>query len=152
MQFGSAGGSIYLDDQSVLVKPDVAEKQLQAETTVSLQTNVAATNVETGTETVINSKGETFKAPTTSPLEPLATKLPTRFHGTIALDATRLARDAGQVAEEVIQHLASIVGSNVEITLEIQASVPNGVPDNTVRIVTENCRTLKFKSFGFEED
>jgi predicted AAA+ superfamily ATPase len=153
LQFGSAGGSIYLDDQSVLVKPDVAEKQQQAETTVPLQTNDAATtNVKPGAETTINEKGETFKAPTTSPLEPLAASLPTRFHGTIALDATRLARDAGQVAEEVIQHLASIVGSNVEITLEIQATVPKGVPDNTVRIVTENCRTLKFNSFGFEED
>src|SRR5262245_44502436 len=29
-----------------------------------------------------------------------------RFHGTVHLDATRLARDAGTVAEEVVQHLS----------------------------------------------
>ena len=32
LQFGSASRSIYLDDQSVLVKPDVAKKQLDADT------------------------------------------------------------------------------------------------------------------------
>jgi len=29
--------------------------------------------------------------------------------------------------------------------------IPNGAPDNVVRTVTENCRTLKFESSGFEE-
>jgi len=43
------------------------------------------------------------------------------------------------------------MNSNVEITLEIKADVPEGVPDNVVRTVTENCRTLKFKNHGFEE-
>lgn len=59
--------------------------------------------------------------------------------------------DAGKIAEEVVQHLSSLVGSNVELTLEIRADVPDGVPDNVVRTVTENCRTLKFKNIGFEE-
>jgi hypothetical protein len=33
-----------------------------------------------------------------------------------------------------------------------QARVPSGVPDNVVRIVSENCRTLKFKSRSFERE
>jgi hypothetical protein len=78
--------------------------------------------------------------------------LPKRFHGSVKLDAKRLVRDAGQVAEEIIQHLAGIVGSDLEITLEIHAEVSDGVPDRVVRIVTENCKSLKFTSFGFEED
>ena len=45
-----------------------------------------------------------------------------------------------------------LVGANVEVTLEIQASIPDGAPEKTVRDVTENCRTLKFESYGFEED
>jgi hypothetical protein len=44
------------------------------------------------------------------------------------------------------------VGSNVEITLEIHANLPDGAGDKLVRDVTENCRTLKFSTFGFEED
>jgi hypothetical protein len=43
------------------------------------------------------------------------------------------------------------VGSRVEITLEIQAEIPDGAAESVVRTVTENCRTLKFTSFGFEE-
>jgi hypothetical protein len=74
-----------------------------------------------------------------------------RFHGTVKLDATRLGRDAGQIAEEVVQHLTLLDGAKVEVTLEIHASVPGGAPDNVVRTVTENCRTLKFGNHGFEE-
>ena len=35
---------------------------------------------------------------------------------------------------------------------DIEAIVPSGVPDNVVRTVTENCRTLKFTSQGFEAE
>jgi hypothetical protein len=40
----------------------------------------------------------------------------------------------------------------VKVTLEIEAEIPSGVPDNVVRIVTENGRTLKFTTHGFEEE
>jgi hypothetical protein len=38
------------------------------------------------------------------------------------------------------------------VTLEIDATVPDGAPENVVRIVTENSRTLKFTSHGFETE
>ena len=47
--------------------------------------------------------------------------------------------------------MTKLVDAEVEITLEIQAKLPDGASDKTVRDVTENCRTLKFESFGFEE-
>jgi hypothetical protein len=75
---------------------------------------------------------------------------PHRFHGTVTLDAARVGRDAGRVADEVIAHLSGLVGAKVTVTLEIQAIVPDGVPDNAVRTVTENSRQLKFSSHGFE--
>jgi len=40
----------------------------------------------------------------------------------------------------------------VEITLEVSARLPEGASDKTVRDVTENCRTLRFTDFGFEEE
>jgi len=52
----------------------------------------------------------------------------------------------------VVQHLSGLVGADVEVTLEISARVPDGVPDNIVRTVTENCNTLHFSSYGFEEE
>jgi hypothetical protein len=56
------------------------------------------------------------------------------------------------VADEVVAHLSSLVGADVKITLEIEADVPGGVPKRVVRIVTENCRTLKFEGAGFEKE
>ena len=77
---------------------------------------------------------------------------PTRFHGSVELDATRVGRDASQIADEVISHLSGIVGAEVKVTLEIEAAVPDGAPENVVRTVTENSKTLKFRSHGFEKE
>jgi hypothetical protein len=46
----------------------------------------------------------------------------------------------------------ALAGSSAEVTLDIRADVPDGVPDLTVRTVTENCRTLKFREHGFEAE
>jgi hypothetical protein len=62
-----------------------------------------------------------------------------------------VGRDASRIADEVIAHLAGQVGANVKVTLEIEADLQSGAPENVVRTVTENCRTLKFDKHGFEE-
>jgi hypothetical protein len=49
-------------------------------------------------------------------------------------------------------HLTALVGSEVKVTLEIEAQGPSGVPENAVRIVTENSRPLKFDTHGFEKE
>ena len=77
---------------------------------------------------------------------------PTRFHGTATLDCARVGRDASRIADEVISHLSGLVGAKVTVTLEIEAEVPAGAPDHVVRTVTENSRTLKFTSQGFEKE
>jgi hypothetical protein len=77
---------------------------------------------------------------------------PKRFHGTVTLDPTRVGRDSSRIAEEVIAHLVGLVGSRVVVTLEIEAEIPAGAPDNVVRTVTENSRTLKFSQQGFEKE
>jgi len=74
-----------------------------------------------------------------------------RRKGRVDLDATRLARDASKIAEEIVQHLQSILGSSVGVELEINAELPNGMPENVQRTILENCRTLKFKRFSVEE-
>lgn len=77
---------------------------------------------------------------------------PKRFHGSVSLDPTRVGRDAGRIADEVISHLVGLMGADVKVTLEIEAEIPSGAPDNVVRTVTENSRTLKFTNQGFEEE
>jgi hypothetical protein len=63
-----------------------------------------------------------------------------------------VGRDASRIADEVVQYLSTIVGSELEITLEIQAKLPKGASEKLVRNVTENNRTLKFANYGFEEE
>jgi len=92
------------------------------------------------------------EAPPPPPSGPSPTAGPKRFHGSVPLHPSRVGRDAGQVAEEVISHLDGIVGAEVEVTLEIHAEIPTGATDNVVRTVTENCRTLKFTDAGFEKE
>ncbi|CEK19871.1 hypothetical protein, partial [Chthonomonas calidirosea] len=43
-------------------------------------------------------------------------------------------------------------GAEVEVTLEIEVRLPNRADEQTVRVVSENCRTLKFTNHGFETD
>ncbi len=40
--------------------------------------------------------------------------------------------------------------ADVQVTLEIQATLPGGAPESTRRTVEENCRTLRFEGYGFE--
>ena len=89
---------------------------------------------------------------TGAPIPPPVSAQPKRFHGTITLDATRVGRDASRIADEVIAHLAGLVGAKVTVTLEVEAEIPSGAPDHVVRTVTENSRTLKFTSQGFEKE
>jgi hypothetical protein len=76
---------------------------------------------------------------------------PTRFHGTVTLEADRLNREFGKVVQEVIEHLSALVGGSVDVTVDIAARNDEGYPDQVVRAITENARTLKFDNFGFEE-
>ena len=85
---------------------------------------------------------------TLPPVEPPKLR---RFFGSVNLDPLRLARDADRVAQEIIRHLSDAVGAEVEVTLEVQAHIPDGAPPDLVRTVTENCQTLRFDPHGFEE-
>jgi hypothetical protein len=91
--------------------------------------------------------------PTDPPTQPPPPpESPRRFHGTVILNPTRVGRDAGRIADEVISHLAGLVGAEVRVTLEIEAKIPSGAPDHVVRTVTENGATLKFTNQGFEDE
>ncbi|AUB80102.1 Swt1 family HEPN domain-containing protein [Candidatus Thiodictyon syntrophicum] len=132
----------------LVVKADVASRQLDAEQVV--KPPVA------GPETLPGDDDDRPPIPPVTPPigdppRPAAAK-PKRFHGTAVLDATRVGRDASRIAEEVIAHLTGLVGATVTVTIEVAAEIPAGASDHVVRTVTENCRTLKFTSQGFEKE
>ncbi|MBP6422202.1 MAG: DUF499 domain-containing protein [Propionivibrio sp.] len=128
----------------LLVKPDVAKRQMDVE-----QSTGPGGNIPLGGG--VSPHPGPGPTPTPTPTATHAST-PKRFHGTVTLDATRVGRDASRIAEEVIAHLAGLVGAKLKVTLEIEAEIPSGAPDQVVRTVTENSRTLKFTSQGFEKE
>jgi hypothetical protein len=75
----------------------------------------------------------------------------TRFYMSAGLDNTRINRDVQRLVEEVISHLASDGSAQVEVSLEVNVTAKDGISPQTVRTVSENCRTLKVAAFGFDE-
>ena len=140
--------SITLDSSSVLVKPEAVQKQRDEERRKAEEV-VYKSRDELEAETRVNN-GTRADQELVIDIE-LEKSILRRFHGSVELDPMRLGRDAGRIADEVISHLAGLVGSDVKIALEILVEVPEGIPENVVRIVSENCNTLKFKTHGFEE-
>ncbi len=129
------------DLSGLVVQPDVALRQLEAE-----RPSVAP---QASGEFGIPERGDD---PTSVPPPAPQAPAPKRYHGTVTLDPTRAGRDAGKIADEVVAHLAGVVGSDVKVTLEIEATIPGGASDHVVRTVTENSRQLGFRDFGFEEE
>ena len=146
---GLRGGTLVnlIDAHSpaLLVKPDVAAKQMDEERAIPVGGG-AGTTPGDGPGVSPTPPGGT------APAQPPGAAKPKRFHGTVSLDAARVGRDASKIAEEVISHLVGLVGAHVTVNLEIEAEMPDGAPDNVVRTVTENSRTLRFTSQGFEKE
>jgi hypothetical protein len=145
LRAGAQLASLGVDDPGLLVRPGVARRQMDAE-------RAAAPPVVHGEVAPIGvgvAPGGPPGCVVVGP-GPLQHASPTRFHGSVALDPARVGRDASRIADGVIAHLAGLVGADVKVTLEIEAGVPAGVPENVVRTVTENSRPLRFTTHGFE--
>jgi hypothetical protein len=152
LKFGEVGVTVYMDESSVLVHPDTARRQIESESEKQKPVLVSGDgeegqagegeNGEPGGESPIG--GGTISP---EPIEDLSTS----FHGIVEIDPARLGGSAGAISQEVVQRLASILGANVRVTLEIKADVPNGIPEKVERDISENCNTLRFREYDFRE-
>lgn len=153
---GGVATSVQSEGGSLVVKPGVAAEQQRrdveaAQAKTENGSGMVAEGDRTGDQgeaTGTTTTGGTHSGMPPSPAAPTCR----RFHGSVQLDSLRVGRDAGRIADEIIQHLSKHVGTNVEVSLEIRAVLPDGADEKTIRDVTENCRTLRFDAFGFEEE
>ncbi|MBI5949977.1 MAG: ATP-binding protein [Chloroflexi bacterium] len=134
LSFGQRPASILLDDASLIVRKEVAETTEPARVP-------GATSIP----------GKGGPEPTPEPVPPRA-RVMRRFYGSVKLNELKVSSGAGQVADEVVKHLAGLVDADVEVVLEIHAKAPEGFPDAVIRTVSENAKTLKFQTFEFEEE
>ncbi len=134
------------DLSGLLVRPEVALDQIARD-----KPKPAEPIKDSGTDEGHGGSHTELPKPPVPPVPEV--KLKTRYHGTVRIDPTRAGRDAGKVADEVLAHLAGVVGASVTVTLEIEATIPSGAPENVVKVVTANGRDLKFEpGSGFEEE
>ena len=143
--------AVFVDRSTLVVKSTVAKRQIEAETRQQPDPEV----VEPSAKEVIHQSGP-GKSHNASPgRTELAVQAPPRpptvFIGSVRLNDQRIGRDAGRIAEEVIQHLSTLPGAEVEVTMEIKVHVPGGIKEQVMRTVTENCNTLKIQH-TFERD
>lgn len=137
---------VTLDSRNVLVKPEVALRQMAAMAAASARPSAV---VRTRTSAAVSAETErrsSYGAPG------VEAPRPRRFRGSVPMDALNFGRDAGKIRLDLVEHLNALPGASVKITLEIEASVPGGVPEDVVRTVLANCRTLQFTDCRFEND
>lgn len=77
---------------------------------------------------------------------------PRRYFGSVTLNPQTLASQAGEISQEVVSQLSSIYGSEVKISLEIQVTVPDGIPEDKRRAVEERAKELRFDQSDFVEE
>ncbi len=143
--------TVQLNANSVVVKPEVAAAQIEKDSAAAPAPTggvIHGAGAAGAGETEPASVGAATTTLGTPPKAPVLR----RFHGSAKIDATRLSRDVDLIATSVVQHLSGLLDARVTVTVEIEAEIPSGAPDNVVRTVTENCRTLKFENSGFEEN
>jgi predicted AAA+ superfamily ATPase len=149
-----------ISPQSLLVKPEIAQQQfdleakvnrLDAAKTQGLPSNsvLKSPTSEYGSSSRTAGDGNAGEG---AGVEEITATVLRRFYGNVEIDPMRVNRDVPAIVQEVIQHLISLNKAKVKITLEIEAEIPEGVPDDVTRTVLENCRTLKFNSQSFESE
>lgn len=142
LRFGKSVGTIYPSD--LLVKSSVAlAKRAGTSEPTPGGGNTGAPTPQPGTTT---------PQPTSATSPEPKPKGPNRFFLSRQLDNTRATRDAKEIISEIVSNLQLEKDCRIEVTLEVQANVPDQFSEGTIRTVTANCRTLKIQVFNFERD
>lgn len=132
-------------DSLLLVRPDVAAKQHDAESSAPVeQDSEESEQAEEGSTSTKNPSRPDRTIPDT--------KAKTRFYGVKTLNADKIALDFKNIADEVLAHLRADTNTALTVRIEIEASNNPGFDESKIRTVSENARTLKFDQSGFEEN
>ncbi|MDJ1466189.1 DUF499 domain-containing protein [Xanthocytophaga flava] len=135
-----------MDGNGLLVKADIALNQLDRER----EEFEAKKKANAGSVTYPSSdKDETDTDKTTN--EPiLKTTKKTRFYGHIEADASRFFRSTDDIEKEILKHFVAISGTDVKITIHIEASNEAGFTQDIERTIRENGNTLGFVQVEFD--
>lgn len=130
-----------ITDAVLLVRPDIALAQQAAHVPAAGPGGTAGSTTTTG-ETSTGADAGVGPEPT----QPAKT----RYFGVFRVDAEKYGRDLTRLQQEILPHLADPEQGDLTITVEVEATRPDGFPEDKIRILTENARVLKFERSEFE--
>ncbi len=139
---GSSGYS-FEDHQSLLVKPEIAATQLEAEKPQQPPVQPPGGDQAGIEEPGVGETPDIRVVPVTPGHR--------QFYGSVRVDPVRVNRDVNEIVKEVIQHFTELNDVNVTLTLEINVDCPGDFTEKLIRDISENCRVLKFNNFEFEK-
>jgi hypothetical protein len=90
----------------------------------------------------------------TTPFKPPVARV-RRFHGEVTLsDPRRPIPELTKIVDEVIGRLAQQTDVRLHVTVQVEAehTADTGFTDETVRTISENAKTLRFKDFGWDKE
>jgi Swt1-like HEPN/Protein of unknown function (DUF499) len=132
-----------ITDNTLVVKPSVAQQQRQQE---AIERRVGDEPLDAPSDK--GGDSGTKRVGPASPAPPVVET--TRFVGSKTLNAERYGVDFKKIADEVLTHLTATPGIELAIRVEIDAHSPDGIPEATIRTVSENADALKFDTAEFE--
>jgi hypothetical protein len=133
-----------ITDAVLLVRPDIALAQ-QVETTPDGGDGGSAGGGSSGG----SGQGAGGAGRHPEPPQPPA-PAKTRYYGVFRVDPEKYGRDLTRLQQEILPHLADPETGDLTITVEVEASRPDGFADDKIRILTENARVLKFERSEFD--
>lgn len=143
-----------VNEVDLLVKNDAARKQLlakQAEENARSSSDYPQNNQASSGMAATWTASETHEQVDHTVQEETAAKPTTRFYMSAELDRTRIYKNVQSLYDEIISQLAELEGCKISLSLEVSAENGNGFSPDIIRAVSENCRTMNVKNFGFDE-
>jgi hypothetical protein len=138
--------------QHVMARPSgfvVSVAAAKSQITTESQKDVESAGEPGDDGSAIPTGGTSSDGPT-DPIPPVPTKrTPKGYYGKFALDSVRAIRQVEDILRNVVEHLQTVDGGSVDLTLEINAA-SLGYDDRVQRVVRENASQLKVTAQEFE--
>jgi len=144
--FKLGNANVQLDDTLLLIEPETA-KQYEAKL---LATSTLNPGTASSPQPMIKPGAQTLFDPPSGNPPATSTVHATSFYGSVEVNPSTAKMRLVQLAEEIVNNLASDSQATLKITVEINAEFPNGASDQIKRAVSENAKSLGFKTWTWE--
>jgi predicted AAA+ superfamily ATPase len=149
--FRLGDANVQLDDTLLLIEPEAAKSY---EANLIASSTVAPGGVKTTNPPSKATAGGNmlFEPPTAGvgTLPTIGVGKAGSYYGSVEVNPATAKIRMVQLAEEIINHLVADSQAEIRITVEISAGFPNGLSDQVKRTVSENAKSLGFKTSTWE--